>query len=77
MLFIIGLMYAHPLCVLLSRYYRENWRCEINYANTIIAAFFAVFNIMIVLKGSPICSFYGFGVGLSIIATSYLITQRK
>jgi len=73
---LIGTTYLHPLFALISRSYRKQWDSQIDVAQMIIAASVAIFNMRVVLKDSSLCTFYGVGVGLSFIATSYLITRR-
>ena len=68
--------YFHPWFTLISRSYREHWESKINVPQLIIAAGFALFNLLVVLKDSSLHTFYGAGVGLSFMATSYLITRR-
>jgi hypothetical protein len=77
MLFMIATSYMHPLFTVLSRSYRENWDASINCYQMIFAAIFAVCNMIFILDDSPLRTFYGAGVGLSFIATSYLITLQK
>jgi hypothetical protein len=76
MAFAIASSYLHPTLTLLSRSYRDEYKSEMNFIQMIIVACFATFNILCVLEGSTLCFPYGVGVGLSFMATSYLITRR-
>lgn len=76
MAFIISTMYLHPWLAVISESYRKRCESSVDFIQMITVACFATFNILVVLQGSPLRNFYGVGIGLSFIATSYPITRR-
>ena len=76
-LFMIAFTYLHPALTLFCRAYREKWNIPVNYGQLVLAGVFAVFNMLYILKDAPLRIFYGLGVGLTFIATLYIITKKK
>lgn len=73
----IASTYFHPLFTLISRTYRAQWNSSITYPQMFIAAAFAIFNMNVTLNGSTLRTWYGVGVALSIMASSYLLTRKE
>lgn len=73
----IASTYFHPLFTLISPSYRKQWDSQITYPQMFIAAAFAIFNMMMILDGSSLRTWYGVGVALSIMASSYLLTRKE